>query len=82
MKILSLFDGMACGHIAFTELGVDIETYKAYEIDKYAIKVATHNFPDIEELGDVFKADFKQYEGYDWLIGGESMHLLELCSVP
>lgn len=70
MKILSLFDGMACGHIAFNELGVDIESYKAYEIDKYAIKVATHNFPDIEELGDVFKADFRQYEGYDWLIGG------------
>ena len=45
MKILSLFDGMACGHIAFNELGIDIECYKAYEIDKFAIKVATHNFP-------------------------------------
>ena len=48
MKILSLFDGMACGHIAFNQLGIDIGAYKAYEIDKYAIKVATHNFPDIE----------------------------------
>ena len=47
MKILSLFDGMACGHIAFNELGIDIECYKAYEIDKFAIKVATHNFPNI-----------------------------------
>lgn len=70
MKILSLFDGMACGHIAFNELGIDVECYKAYEIDKFAIKVATHNFSDIEELGDVFKADFKQYNDYDWLIGG------------
>ena len=46
MKILSLFDGMACGHIAFNELGIDIECYKAYEIDKFAIKVATHNFKE------------------------------------
>lgn len=70
MKILSLFDGMACGHIAFNELGINVDAYKTYEIDKFAIKVATHNFPNIEELGDVFKADFKQYEGFDWLIGG------------
>lgn len=82
MKILSLFDGMACGHIAFTELGIDIECYKAYEIDKYATKVATHNFPDIEELGDVFKADFKQYNDYDWLIGGSPCTYWSIAQSP
>lgn len=82
MKILSLFDGMACGHIAFNELGIDIECYKAYEIDKFAIKVATHNFSDIEELGDVFKADFKQYEGYDWLIGGSPCTYWSIAQSP
>lgn len=70
MKILSLFDGMACGAIAFGYAGVEIESYDAYEIDKYAIKTATHNFPFIRQHGDVFSADFTQYEGVDFLIGG------------
>lgn len=42
----------------------------AYEIDKYAIETSSHNFPIIEHKGDVFKADFKEYEGFDFLIGG------------
>lgn len=70
MKVLSLFDGMACGMIAFKELGIPIERYVAYEIDKFAVKTATHNFPQIEEMGDVFVADFNEYRGFDWLIGG------------
>ena len=70
MKVLSLFDGMACGMIAMQLAGVEIESYDAYEIDKYAIKTAQHNFPMIKEHGDVFDADFTQYEGVDFLIGG------------
>lgn len=70
VKILSLFDGMACGMIAMQLAGVEVESYDAYEIDKYAIKTAQHNFPMIKEHGDVFKADFTQYEGVDFLIGG------------
>ena len=70
MKVLSLFDGMACGMIAFKELGIPIERYVAYEIDKFAVKTATHNFSQIEEMGDVFAADFNEYRGFDWLIGG------------
>ena len=70
MKVLSLFDGMACGMIAMQLAGVDVESYDAYEIDKYAIKTAQHNFPMIKEHGDVFDADFTQYEGVDFLVGG------------
>lgn len=70
MKILSLFDGMACGMIAMQLSGMEVESYDAYEIDKYAIKTAQHNFPMIKERGDVFEADFTQYEGVDFLIGG------------
>ncbi len=69
-KVLSLFDGMACGMIAMQLAGVQVESYDAYEIDKYAIKTAQHNFPMIKEHGDVFGADFTQYEGVDFLIGG------------
>lgn len=70
MKVLSLFDGMACGMIAMQLAGMEVESYDAYEIDKYAIKTAQHNFPMIKEHGDVFGAEFTQYEGVDFLIGG------------
>ena len=70
MKILSLFDGMACGMIAMLNAGIEVESYDAYEIDKYAIKVSSHNFPNIKHHGDVFQADFTQYEGVDFLVGG------------
>lgn len=70
MKALSLFDGMACGMIAMLGAGIEVDRYVAYEIDKYAIKTATHNFPIIEQKGDVFTADFTEYAGFDWLVGG------------
>ncbi len=70
MKILSLFDGMACGMIAMLGAGVDVESYDAYEIDKYAITLAKHNFPKIQQHGDVFNGDFSKYEGVGFLIGG------------
>ena len=69
-KVLSLFDGMACGMIAMQLAGVEVESYDAYEIDKYAIKTAQHNFPMIKEHGDVFDADFTQYDGVDFMVGG------------
>lgn len=61
---------MGCGMLAFRAAGIPVEEYHAYEIDKFAIKSATHNFPDIQEHGDVFKADFTQYKNIDFLIGG------------
>lgn len=69
MKVLSLFDGMSCGMIALKNLGVDVEVYDAYEIDKYAVATSKHNFPEIHHKGDVFHAVY--YSGqYDLLIGG------------
>ena len=53
--VLSMYDGMACGHLALDKLGPHIGRYRATEIDKYAIKTACHNFPDIEQLGDAFQ---------------------------
>ena len=70
MKVLSLFDGMACGMLAMMAAGGEVESYDAYEIDKYAVKTATHNFPMIEQHGDVFKEDFTKYDGVDFLVGG------------
>lgn len=69
-KVLSLFDGMACGMLAMMDAGIEVERYVSFEIDKYATKTSKHNFPMMEQHGDVFEADFKKYEGFDYLIGG------------
>ena len=70
MKVLSLFDGMACGMLAMHRAGIEVERYVAYEIDKYAVQTSSHNFPMIEHRGDVFRADFTEFSGFDFLIGG------------
>ena len=70
MKILSLFDGMACGMLAMLKAGIEVDRYVAFEIDKYAVKTSSHNFPMIEHKGDVFQADFTEFSGFDFLVGG------------
>lgn len=70
MKVLSLFDGMACGVLALMKAVIEVESYDAFEIDKYAIQTSTHNFPFIKHHGDVFSADFTKFYGVDLLCGG------------
>ena len=71
MNVLSLFDGMSCGQIAFKKLGAKVDNYYASEIDKYAIKVAKENFPNTVHLGDVTKIISVPYNvKIDLLIGG------------
>ena len=70
MRVLSLFDGMACGYLAFQSAGLPVTSYDAFEIDEYAVKVSSHNFPDIVHHGDVFEGDFSRFENVDYLIGG------------
>lgn len=69
MKVLSLFDGIACGYEALKRAGIPIDVYYASEIDKYAIKVALKNHPDIIQVGDVTKLTYHNWSlfGSDWL---------------
>lgn len=55
VEVLSMYDGMSCGHIALDKLGVNVTTYYATEIDKYAIQTTQHNFPETIQLGDAFQ---------------------------
>lgn len=70
MRVLSLFDGMACGMLAMQSAGIKVDRYVAFEIDKYAVQTSSHNFPMIEHRGDVFQADFTEFLGFDFLVGG------------
>ena len=69
MKVLSLFDGISCGMVALERVGIKVDKYTAYEIEENAIKVSQHNYPNIEQKGDVFTAEYNEGE-YDLLIGG------------
>lgn len=62
ITVLSLFDGMSCGMIALDRLGIKVKAYYASEIDKHAIKVSKHNWPNIIHIGDVTKVGY--FEGW------------------
>lgn len=64
VEVLSMYDGMSCGHIALDKLGAEITAYYATEIDKYAIQTTQHNYPDTVQLGDAF-----QVRNDDWRLG-------------
>lgn len=65
VEVLSMYDGMSCGHIALDKLGAEITAYYATEIDKYAVQTTQHNFPDTVQLGDAF-----QVRAEDWHLPG------------
>ena len=70
MNVLSLFDGMSCGQIALNKVGIKYETYYSSEIDKDAIKVTQHNYPNTIQVGDVTKLSSSNLPKIDLLIGG------------
>lgn len=70
MNVLSLFDGMSCGQLALSNLNIKIDKYYASEIDKYAIKIGTKNFPSTIHLGSVIDIDTLKLDKIDLLIGG------------
>ena len=69
-NVLSLFDGMSCGQIALNRAGITYDNYYASEIDKHAIKVTQHNYPNTIQLGDVTKIKSSDLPKIDLLIGG------------
>ena len=69
-NVLSFFDGMSCGQLALQKSGIKVTNYFACEIDKYASKVAKHNFPNTIELGDVTKVFAKDLPKIGLFIGG------------
>ena len=62
VEVLSMYDGMSCGHIALDKLGAEIAAYYATEIDKYAVQTTQHNFPGTVQLGDAFQVREPDWE--------------------
>ena len=70
IRVLSLFDGMSCGQLALQKLGIEVDTYYASEIDKYAIQVAKENFPKTIHVGDVCQLKSEDYKDIDLILAG------------
>ena len=70
IRVLSLFDGMSCGQLALQRLSIEVDTYYASEIDKFAIQVAQANFPDTIQVGDVCNLDPKNFKDVDLILAG------------
>lgn len=73
LKVLSLFDGISCGQVAFERAEIEVDTYYASEIDKYAMLVTQKNYPNTIQLGDITKITDKaldQLGEIDIVIGG------------
>lgn len=67
-KVFSAFDGMACARLALDLAGVRVAKYYASEVEKWPIKVALDNWPNIIELGDIRNVELP--EAVDIFAGG------------
>lgn len=74
INVLSLCDGMSCGQIALTKLGVPINNYYAFEIKDHAIYTTQLNFPRTIQLGNVNDFDIE-------MLNGDKIDLF-LCGSP
>lgn len=62
VDVVSLFDGISCGMVAFERAGIEVNKYYAYEIDHSAATISKKNYPQIIRMGDgdVFHADYSE----------------------
>ena len=70
MRVLSLFDGISCGQTALRRAGIHEYDYYASEIDRDAIEVTQHWFPETIQLGDVTKIRSGQITRPNLIMGG------------
>lgn len=68
IDVLSLFGGIECGRVAMERLGWQIGNYYSAEIDEYAMKITSSNYPEIIHIGSV--TEVKVTKWLDLLIGG------------
>ena len=77
MKYLSLFSGIGGFEIGISNVYPDAICVGFSEVDKHAIQVYTHHFPEHENLGDIIgvteeqvKKLVKKHDGIDLVVGG------------
>lgn len=69
-RYISLFSGVEAATVAWHPLGWEAVAFA--EFDKFPSAVLAHHYPDVPNVGDVTKHDWKQYEGEVELVVGGS----------
>lgn len=70
MRVLSLCGGVETGYLALKNLGIPVEEYHTFEILPEAIAVSSYHFPEIVHHGDLYKANWEDFKGFDLVMGG------------
>lgn len=78
MRVLSLFDGIACARVALDRAGVPVTSYSASEIDPHAAAISRRQHPTIVQLGDVRTLQIPP-GSIDLLIGGSPCQDLSIA---
>ena len=71
---------MSCGRLALEMFaGIKVKQYHASEIDKHAIKVTQHNYPDTIQLGSVTDINGTDLPKIDLLCGASPCQSFFIC---
>lgn len=70
MRVLSLFDGISCGHLALDRAEIPVDVYISSEIDKTAMAITQKNYPNTVQVGDVTRIDGSIFGDIDLLLAG------------
>lgn len=70
MRYISLFSGIEAASVAWELLGWEPVAFA--EFDKFPSAVLAHRYPDVSNLGDMTKVDWKSYRGKANLVVGGS----------
>lgn len=68
--IVSLFDGMGGAQLGINGARIKYKRYLASEIDRYAMQISKHHFPNTEYIGSITDVDTQSLPKVDLLIGG------------
>ena len=61
--VVSLFDGISCGHVALERAGISVDQYYASEIEPSAIRITQKNYPNTVQIGDITQVKYNSETG-------------------
>lgn len=80
MRYISLFSGIEAATVAWKPLGWEAVAYS--EIDPFPKAVLAHHYPDVPDLGDMTKIDWRKYRGTaDIVVGGSPCQAFSIAGL-
>lgn len=64
MNVLSLFDGMSCGHLGLDKSNTEVNHYVASEVKEFAISHTAKKYPGTIQAGDVTRLHYEDGKMY------------------